>query len=448
MHIFRRIPASLLFAAALALGACDSSPPLPDDGFVNAPGGRIAFRVIGEGDGVPVLIIHGGPGSSSCRYAATLAGVAASRPVVMYDQLGSGHSDRMTNLERDAVLSRFVSEVAAIRNELGLEELHLIGHSWGAAVALEYLLTADATGVRSVTFVGPLISTSRWIQDANALVGMLPEETQAAVQAATATGEFDTPEFEAANKVFMGQFLSRQPPDRRNSTDCAASPLAFNSELYEYMWGPSEFVSTGTLRNYDRIGRLPELDIPTLFLVGEYDEARPETMREFQTLVPGSVVKVIPGAAHLVNVDQTAAFNDAIAGFLASVDQAEKTTWSADEAEVRAMLQASVEAFNRADLPGHLSIYDPAVTFMTKNGPRPGIAPIEAAFRKAYFRDGLPKQQLRFEQLALRPLGADQAMATGRFVLSGGEEPDQAGWFTLVWLRTAAGWRAIHDHSS
>lgn len=313
--------AALLLGAALALTACASPVLLPDDGFVNAPGGRIAFRVIGNGTGVPLLILHGGPGSSSCRYPATLAGIGASRPVVMYDQLGSGNSDRMTDLGRDAVLSRFVSEVAAIRSELGLKEFHLVGHSWGAAVALEYLLTGDATGVRSITFVGPLLSTSRWIQDANALVGMLPAETQQAVATATASAKFDTPEFDAANEVFMAQFLSRRMPELRKSADCAASPRAFNSELYEYMWGPSEFVSTGTLRDYDRIGRLREIGIPTMFLVGEYDEARPETMREFQALVPGSVVKVIPDAAHLVNVDQTEAFNQAIAEFLASVEK-------------------------------------------------------------------------------------------------------------------------------
>lgn len=310
----------LLLAASLALVACDTAEPLPDDGFVNVPGGRIAFRVIGEGDGVPVLIIHGGPGSSSCMYPSTLTGLAASRPVVMYDQLGSGHSDRISDLERDAVLSRFVEEVAAIRADLGLHEVHLVGHSWGAAVALEYLLTGDPRGVLSVVFVGPLIGTERWLQDANALVAMLPEETQAAIHTAMATGEYTTLEFQAANEVFMAEFLSRGPLDRRDFSECVASP-AGGGTLYEYMWGPSEFVSTGTLRDYDRIDRLPELDVPTLFLVGEFDEARPETMSEFQALVPGSVVKVIPDAAHLVNVDQPQAFNDAIAEFLASVER-------------------------------------------------------------------------------------------------------------------------------
>ena len=89
--------------------------------------------------------------------------------------------------------------------------------------------------------------------------------------------------------------------------------------------------------------------------------------------------------------------------------------WTADEAEIRQALAKSVDGFNRGDLPGHLAIYDPGVTFMTKDGPRPGVAPIEQSFRERYFKDGKP------------PL---------------------SGWFTLVWQRTAAGWRAVHDHSS
>jgi ketosteroid isomerase-like protein len=122
--------------------------------------------------------------------------------------------------------------------------------------------------------------------------------------------------------------------------------------------------------------------------------------------------------------------------------------WPADEAAIRQALSGSVDAFNRGDLKGHLAIYDESVEFMTQDGPRPGIAPIEKAFNERYFRDGQAIQQLRFEQLAVRRLTDDAAIATARWALSGGGQPDQAGWFTLVFLRTGAGWRAVHDHSS
>jgi proline iminopeptidase len=319
-RFLKRNPAWFFVAVSLAFAACDAAKPLPDDGFVDVPGGRVAFRVIGGGDGVPALVIHGGPGGSSCIFPATLTGVGESRPVVMYDQLGSGHSDRMVDLEEDAALSRFVSEVEAIRAELGLQEVHLVGHSWGAAVALEYLLT-DPTGVLSASFVGPFFSTDRWLEDATALIEMLPEETQAAIRMAVSTGDFATPEFQAATEVFNAQFFSRGPRDYQKLPECLADPRGRNMRIYEYMWGPSEFVSTGTLRDFSRIDRLPDLNLPTLFLVGEYDEARPATMLEFQALVPGSVVKVIPDAGHLVNVDQPEAFNKTIAEFLASVEE-------------------------------------------------------------------------------------------------------------------------------
>jgi ketosteroid isomerase-like protein len=122
--------------------------------------------------------------------------------------------------------------------------------------------------------------------------------------------------------------------------------------------------------------------------------------------------------------------------------------WPADEAAIRRSLDASVAAFNRGDLAGHLAIYDESVEFMTKDGPRPGIAPIEKSFREHYFRDGKAIRQLQFERLAVRRLTDDAAIATARWLLSGGGEPGQSGWFTLVFLRTASGWRAVHDHSS
>jgi ketosteroid isomerase-like protein len=119
-----------------------------------------------------------------------------------------------------------------------------------------------------------------------------------------------------------------------------------------------------------------------------------------------------------------------------------------DETQLLATLQASTDAWNRGDLKGHLAIYDPSVTVMTKTGPRPTVEAIEKSFGQAYFVDGKPKQRLRMEGVVIRSLSGQSALMTGRFILSGGTEAEQSGWFTLVWVRTAEGWRAIHDHTS
>ncbi len=312
-----KIQALILVAAVAA--ACSTPPLLPDDGFVDVPGGRVAFRVIGSGSSTPVLFIHGGPGGSSCSFVDNVGGIAADRPVILYDQLGSGHSDRIRDLKQLARLPRFVDEIDAIRSELNLQEVHLVGHSWGTAVALEYLLTAEPTGIKSAVFVSPIFGTDRWIADANKLVAELPAEAQKAVRLAVESGDFDSSEFEAANDLFWSNFGIRTPDEHLNLEACEKEPGG-DSGLYRYMWGPSEFISNGTLKDYDQIGRLEELELPVLFVTGQYDEARPETVRFFHELVQSSEFKVLPDAGHVVFLDQTDMFNNALADFFEEVE--------------------------------------------------------------------------------------------------------------------------------
>lgn len=310
---------TLVYLLCVLLVACSKPANLPDDGFVDVPGGRVAFRVFGAEKGVPLLVLHGGPGGSSCGFVTTLTDIAKDRPVVVYDQLGSGHSDRIADLESLALLPRFVEEIVAIREELGLDEIHLMGGSWGAAVVVEYLLTKAPEGVLSATLAGPYIGTARWIEDAGILVGQLSEESQQAIAEALASGDFTTAEFRAANVEFSHQFGSRSGKSVADFKACTQLPPG-NSGLYEYMWGPTEFIANGTLKDYDRISRLPELRLPVLFIVGEFDEARPATMLEYQKLVSGSKVEVIADAGHFSMGDKPKAFNDAVRNFLNDVE--------------------------------------------------------------------------------------------------------------------------------
>ncbi len=109
---------------------------------------------------------------------------------------------------------------------------------------------------------------------------------------------------------------------------------------------------------------------------------------------------------------------------------------------------ASAEAWNRADLAGHVAMYADSAAFMTGNGPLVGRERTAQTLERAFFRDGRPVQQLRFESIAVTRLGPAHALATGRFILSGGGEADRTGWFTTVWTYTDGAWRIIHDHSS
>jgi ketosteroid isomerase-like protein len=111
-------------------------------------------------------------------------------------------------------------------------------------------------------------------------------------------------------------------------------------------------------------------------------------------------------------------------------------------------LSASAEAWNNADLAGHIRPYADSATFMGGNGPIQGRDQVGESLARSFWRDGKPKQRLSFDRVAVRPLGDRHALATGHFLLSGGGEADRSGWFSLTWEKTAAGWQILHDHSS
>jgi ketosteroid isomerase-like protein len=119
-----------------------------------------------------------------------------------------------------------------------------------------------------------------------------------------------------------------------------------------------------------------------------------------------------------------------------------------DAATLVAQLQATTAPWTAGDLEAFIAPYDANSSYMTKDGPV-GRDAMRDRYRKTYFGpNGEKPRPLRFEQIEVRALGDDHALMTGRFVLGGDGTPDQTGWFTLVWLRTAAGWRILHDHSS
>jgi proline iminopeptidase len=287
----------------------------PGEGFVAVPGGQVWYRISGSGDRTPLVMLHGGPGGRSCAFSV-LADLAVDRPVVIYDQLGSGRSERPADPSLWTT-ERFVDELAALREALGLRRLHLLGHSWGGTLATEYVLTRKPAGVESVILSSPLISTPRWVADANRLRSTLPPPVQADLDKCETLSTLNEPSCQAAIDVFYERFVrgaKTLPP----VADCEG--VTSNDTIYQQMWGATEFSATGSLRDYDRSDRLAELGMPVLFMAGRNDEAAPATLADFQRRIPGARLAVLEHSAHASYRTETAAYVQIVREFLNDVE--------------------------------------------------------------------------------------------------------------------------------
>lgn len=122
--------------------------------------------------------------------------------------------------------------------------------------------------------------------------------------------------------------------------------------------------------------------------------------------------------------------------------------FAVDAAAIRAVFDTTTAGWNRGELSAYLSAYEDSATTMGSAGLVRGRDAIGDQMRAGFWRTGRPAQALHYEHLEIRPLGANHALATGEYVLTGADRPDRTGWFTTIWVRTAAGWRMTHDHSS
>jgi len=279
------------------------------EGFLNVPGGPIWYQILGEGKGTPLVVLHGGPGGTSCGLEA--AGTIAGRPVVLYDQLGSGRSGRPRDRKLWTV-EHFVEELHAVRQQLGLKKMHLMGHSWGGSLAMAYVLAKGSQGIESLILASALLSTKDWMADAEVLKRQLPLDVQEAMRKHEAAGTTNSDEYRAAELEYTKRFVRRVRGPRPANCDDSAG----NKVIYEQMWGPSEFFATGSLKSFDVTPRLKELKLPVLLMVGEFDEARPETAARYQKMIPGAKMEVVPGAAHALWSDNEKGTREAVERFL------------------------------------------------------------------------------------------------------------------------------------
>ena len=257
-----------------------------------------------------VICLHGGPGGDH-RLLKPLLNLATTHTVVLYDQLGGGRNPE-TKKSKWSVQA-FVKELHAIINYFNFDEVTLVGASWGTTLALEYTLKYPEK-VDRIVFQSPMFSAKDWQTDAKALIRKMNKKDSAILLRSFRSDLSQSADFQKSMFAYYLKHVLRNKKALEKLFKWGLSPGGL--KIYQFMWGNSEFHATGTLKNYNKVSHLKKLNIPVLFICGEYDEATPKRVRGYSKKIKNSKFKVIQGGSHVLSFEKPKELLKAIQSFL------------------------------------------------------------------------------------------------------------------------------------
>ncbi len=260
-------------------------------GHIGLSDGQLYYESVG--DGPAVVLLHGG--LLDCRmWDDQFELLAATHRVIRVDARSHGRSSTATGDFRHD------DDLAAVLDTLGVDRVALVALSLGGRIAFDFAvsrpqrvwaLCAAATGISGMTFTDPFIIARNQEQ-------------------ARAAEEQDAPAFVEA---FLRSWVDgphRQPDEVPASVRVRCADMAANNVALHA-------TAQGRMLERDAVQRLGDVTAPTLLLVGDADSVDIESVTERALReVPQARRVEIPGAGHMVNLEQPDAFNAALLPFL------------------------------------------------------------------------------------------------------------------------------------
>lgn len=284
------------------------------EGYIHTGKNELYYRRFGTGDEV-VLALHGGPGMPHDYLLPLAEHGGEDFTVYMYDQFGVGRSDKPAPGDFDQyTVEHYREEVEAVREDIGADNVHLYGQSWGGMLALEYVLKYPEN-VKSLVLANTLASVQSAYNSMKSVLNDLPAENQQTIERCEERREFDDPDYEAALYPAYAEHVCRvdpfPAPVERTLDDV-------NTDIYGLMWGPNEFVllENARLRGWDVRDRLEEISTPTLVTTGSYDEISPEVAKEMSEGISNASLVEFEESSHMPFWEQPEAHFNTVDEFL------------------------------------------------------------------------------------------------------------------------------------
>jgi len=314
----------LLISLATISSVAQTSNIYPiQQGYVDAHGIMIYYEIVGHGP--PLMIVHGGPGASHDYFLPYLLPLARQNRLIFIDERGSGRSEKL-DVPGGYTVENMVEDVEAVRSELGLGKVSLLGHSYGGVLAQAYALKYQqnlAHLILASTFASTSGVNAVFVQ----MKQKMPPDVRDHINKLEAQGLFGQGKPWERNRYTVeymnaawgdGYFpyLYQRHPDP-NYDPVAQGVTSW--DLYREMWGShGEFVIDGNLKSVEYVDKLSTIRVPTLIIAGDHDECDPSLSRQMNSKIAGSKLVILPESGHMTFVDQPIQFTQAVEEFLQS----------------------------------------------------------------------------------------------------------------------------------
>lgn len=292
-----------------------------EEGFVDAHGVLIYYTAFGKGE--PLLILHGGPGASHDYFLPYLLPLARKNRLIFIDERGSGRSQKTENTSVYTV-ENMVEDVEAVRKELDLGKISLLGHSCGGVLALAYALKYQEN-LSHLILCSTFHSTKKMNEVLKNIKDKMAPELRQRIDNMEKEGLYGHGLDYEKNRYTSGYMTAAWgegyfPYLYQNHPDPNYDPVANGNmawDVYREMWGSNgEYIIDGNLTSAEYGDRLSTIKVPALITAGDNDECNPSLSREMNEKIAGSKLVILPKSGHMTFVDQPELFISAVDDFL------------------------------------------------------------------------------------------------------------------------------------
>jgi proline iminopeptidase len=270
------------------------------------PAGKASLYSRQIGRGQPIIVLHGGPDFDHGYLLPDLDRLATAFRLIYYDQRGRGRSADQV-LPEDVTLTSDLDDIDRIRQHFHLESTALLGHSWGAVLALEYALR-DSKHVSHIVLMNPApVSASDLALFRKVYAQELGADMdrQRAIVASPAYQQGD-PEAVAARYRLHFKSALKRPEDYeklmatmkadfiRQGREGIVKARAIENRLMRDTWEAN---------GYDLLPKLQSLRIPTLVISGDHDFIPSDIAAHIAHAIPNAQLVTLKDCGHFAYLE-------------------------------------------------------------------------------------------------------------------------------------------------